>query len=83
MKMENLKDRGESMITEVKVETSKRVEDYLLIRGIQVNQYGRKEVVAEKEIKECNCTMQELSAQFLSEHPEVTFCSVEHNFRLV
>ena len=62
-----------------RVDVEKEITEFWVIRGVkELN--GAKKVVAEKECTKPP-TMNEI-AQFLSDNPDVAFCSVEHNFKL-
>lgn len=64
------------------------VEKYYVLRGIHVNKNGVKSVIAEKEIDETSLNpfttdATEEVAQMLIDNPDVTFCSIVENYRLV
>ena len=64
------------------------VEKYYVLRGIHVDKNGVKSVIAEKEIDETRfdpftTDATEEVAQMLVDNPDVTFCSIVENYRLV
>lgn len=64
------------------------VEKYYVLRGIHVDKNGVKSVIAEKEIDETSLNpfatdATEEVAQMLIDNPDVTFCSIVENYRLV
>ena len=69
----------------VTVKTEVVLEKYYVLRGINVNKNGVKTVIEEKEIELdpfFNDAKEEI-AQMLVDNPEVTFCSVVENYRLL
>lgn len=69
----------------VTVKTEVVLEKYYVLRGINVNINGVKTVIKEKEIELdpfTNDATEEI-AQMLVDNPEVTFCSVVENYRLL
>ena len=69
----------------VSVKTEVVIEKYYVLRGINVNKNGVKTVIEEKEIELDPFTSDatEEIAQMLVDNPEVTFCSVVENYRLL
>lgn len=68
------------MVFDVDVTQKRKMQEYWVIRGISTKD-GYYKCVGEKEVNTPPNPLQ--IADFLGNNPEASFCSVEHNYKLL